>query len=220
MVHSAARSILFVSHDASRSGAPIALLHFLRWFKANGSRPFSILLASGGEMIPAFAELAETWSIDQSHWCPGGLRTSLLNSIGLGKWARRAEIADIQRFAARCAPGLVYVNSIPSARAIDLLRPGVPVLTHVHELEYVFRVTASPALSSLLAQTRQFIACSKVVKENLKRQNGVAPERVETVHESIPVSQVRAERTRQQVLEELRVPDSAAIVIGMRSRTG
>ena len=26
-------SILFVSHNASRTGAPIELLHFLRWFK-------------------------------------------------------------------------------------------------------------------------------------------------------------------------------------------
>src|SRR6266404_7553547 len=104
MAQRSASSILFVSHDASRSGAPIALLRLLQWLKTNGTYPFSILLASGGELTPAFSELAETWSIDQSHWCPEGLRTSLLNSIGLGRWARHAEIADVQRFAARCSP--------------------------------------------------------------------------------------------------------------------
>jgi glycosyltransferase involved in cell wall biosynthesis len=214
MAQVVSKGILFISHHASRSGAPIALLHFLRWFKKNGSRPFSILLPSDGELTPAFSELAETWSVNRSRWRPDALRSNLLIWAGLSAWARRAEIADVQRFAARCSPGLVYANSIASAPAIELLRPGVPIVTHVHELEYVFRVTASPALSGLLAQTRQFIACSNVVKENLIREHGVSPERVETVHESIPVDHVQADRTRQQVLEELRVPNSAALLIG------
>jgi glycosyltransferase involved in cell wall biosynthesis len=214
MAQVASRGILFVTHDASRTGAPIALLHFLRWFKKNSNRPFSIMLPSDGDLSPAFAELAETWSIDRSHWCPAGMRTSLLNGLGLGAQARRFEMADIQAFAARCFPGLVYVNSIASANSIDLLRPETPVLTHVHELEYLFRTTASPALSSLLVQTHQFIACADIVKENLIQQHGIAPERVATVYESIPVDQVRTDRTRQQVFEELRVPDSSTLCIG------
>ena len=214
MAQVATRGILFVTHDASRTGAPIALLHFLRWFKKNINRPFSILLPTDGELAPAFAELAETWSIDRSRWCPAGMRTSLLNGLGLGAHARRFEIANIQAFAARCSPGLVYANSIASANSIHLLRPEAPILTHVHELEYLFRVTASPVLSSLLAQTHRFIACANVVKENLTQKHGIAPERIETVYESIPVDQVRNDRTRQQVLEELRVPDSGTLCIG------
>jgi glycosyltransferase involved in cell wall biosynthesis len=214
MAQAASQGILFISHDASRTGAPIALLHFLRWFKKNSSRPFSILLPSDGDLSPAFAELAETWAIDRSRWCPGGIRRSLLNGMGLAARARRFEIADIQTFAARCNPGLVYVNSIASAQSIDLLRPKVPVLIHVHELEYLFRTTASPVLSSLLAQTHQFIACANVVKENLIQKHRILSERVATVYESIAVDQVRSDRTRQQVLEELRVPASGALFIG------
>jgi glycosyltransferase involved in cell wall biosynthesis len=214
MSAAAASGILFLSHDATRTGAPIALLRFLRWFKKNCRRPFSVLLPSDGELTPDFAELAETWSIDRSRWCAGGRRTSLLNQMGLGAWARRAEIADVQRFMARCSPGLVYANSVGSTHAIDLLSPGIPVLTHVHELETVFRWTASPAQSSLLARTRQFIACSNVVKESLIREQGIAPGRIETIHESIPIEQIRADRTRQQVLAEWQVPESAALIIG------
>jgi glycosyltransferase involved in cell wall biosynthesis len=213
MARAASRGILFVAHDASRTGAPIALLHFLRWFKKNGNRPFSVLLPSDGELFPVFAELSETWAIDRSRWCPGGMRRSLLGGIGLGGWARRFEIADIQKFAARCNPGLVYVNSIASAGSIDLLRPRVPVLTHVHELEYLFQVSATPALSRLLVETRRFIACSNAVKENLTQNHEILPERVTTVYESIPVDQVRSDRPRQQVLEELRVPAGGALFI-------
>jgi len=41
----------------------------------------------------------------------------------------------------------------------------------------------------------------------------VKPEAVETVYESIPVEQVRPERTRQQVFQELRIPADAFLVV-------
>src|ERR1700751_1911012 len=105
-----APGILFVSHDASRTGAPIALLHFLRWFKRNGNRPFSVLLGDGGELVADFAELADTRSMVRSRWYPGRLRTRLLTAAGFGKLVERADAADARRFAARCSPALVYVN--------------------------------------------------------------------------------------------------------------
>jgi len=209
-----ARGILFVSHDATRSGAPIALLHFLRWFKTNSKRPFAVLLQVGGELVADFEELADTWSIDRSCWRRDALRTRLLITAGLGALARRAEAKDVQRFAAMCSPSLVYVNSIASARVIDVLDPQVPVLSHVHELGFAFRVNASSALPRLIAQTRQFIACSNSVRQNLVHEEGVAPERVETVYESISVNQVRGERTRQQILQELHAPANALLVVG------
>ena len=92
--------ILFVSHDATRAGAPIALLHFLRWFKTNGNRPFSVL-PGGGELVADFEKLADTWPIDRSRWCPGGRRAQLLSALGLGARARQAHQADAQRFTGR-----------------------------------------------------------------------------------------------------------------------
>jgi glycosyltransferase involved in cell wall biosynthesis len=206
--------ILFVSHDATRTGAPIELLHFLRWFKKNSERPFSILLGRGGELVADFEELADTWSIDRSCWRREALRARLLFAAGLGAWARRAEAADARRFAARCPPALVYTNSIASARAIEMLAPRVPILTHVHELEFIFSTEPESALSRLLGETRQFIACSNAARENLLRKHGVPSSRIETVHESIPVADIRAERTREQVLRELHIPDDGVLIIG------
>jgi glycosyltransferase involved in cell wall biosynthesis len=206
--------ILFISHDAMRTGAPIALLHFLRWLKRNGNRPFSVLLGRGGDLVADFEEVAETWSIDRSHWCPGGLRTGLLTAAGLGAWAQRAETVDARRFAARCSPVLVYTNSIASARVIEVLAPQVPVLTHVHELGFVFRECASPALSQLLAKTRRFIACSEAAREYLLAEYKIPAARIETVYESIPVAEVLAKRTREQVLQELHIPEDAFVVAG------
>jgi glycosyltransferase involved in cell wall biosynthesis len=215
MAQTARHGILFVSHDATRTGAPIALLHFLRWFKRNGNRAFSVVLGSGGELVSDFEQLAPTWSLDWSRWRSGTLRTQVLNKVRLGAWARRAEAADTQDFAATCSPALVYANSIGSARTLEILAPEVPVLTHVHELESYFQIFAGQALARLLGQTRCFIACSDAARNNLVREHGVAPEQVETVYESIRVNQIRPERTRQQVFQELRIPDNALLVVGI-----
>ena len=184
----ATQGILFVSHDATRTGAPIALLHFLRWFKKNSKRPFSVLLGGGGELVADFEELADTWSIDRSHWRPGALRTPCsYRGPAWGMGASRRGLRTTQEFAAKCSPALVYTNSIASARVIEVLAPQVPVLTHVHELESYFHALRSQALSCLLSRTRQFIACSNATRDNLIHEHGVGEARVETVHESIPV---------------------------------
>jgi glycosyltransferase involved in cell wall biosynthesis len=111
-------------------------------------------------------------------------------------------------------PALVYANSIGSARVIEELAPEVPVLTHVHELEYMFRGLAGAPLERLMARTRNFIACSEAVRQNLIRTQGVAPAHVKTVHASLPVEQIRAQRTREQTLEELGIPSDASVVVG------
>lgn len=205
--------ILFVSHDASRAGAQMQLLHFLRWFKKNGKRPFSVLLPADGDLSGEFAEVTDTWAIERSSWCPGGRRATALRLLGFGGKAKRAEVSDIRQFASRCSPGLIYKNSISSAWA-DMLLPNIPVLTHVHEMGFAFNMQGQPGLKRLLSETKQFIACSAATRENLTGRWGVSPERVETIYESIPVEDLRAVRSRQEILDELKIPREAELVVG------
>ncbi|MFH2097996.1 MAG: hypothetical protein ABIJ95_00675, partial [Pseudomonadota bacterium] len=51
--------ILFLLHDASRTGAPMVLLHFLRWLSGQGVK-FEILARRGGELLQDFAALGPT----------------------------------------------------------------------------------------------------------------------------------------------------------------
>jgi glycosyltransferase involved in cell wall biosynthesis len=210
----AGRGILFVSHEATRTGAPTNLLHFLRWFKRSSTRPFSILLGRGGELMQDFRDLADTWSLDRSPWHPGATRIRLLRMLGRPHWAKIGERKDAQQFAARCSPALVYVNSIASARVVDVLAPRVQVLTHVHETGFLLRAWRGSELSSLLDRTQQFIACSNAVRKSLVDEQNISQVRVETVHESIPVDETRPERAREQILHELNAPNDALLVVG------
>ena len=61
MLADTTKKVLFISHDASRTGAPLVLLNFLKWFKVNTAIPFLVLLKIDGEMEPEFQELGPTF---------------------------------------------------------------------------------------------------------------------------------------------------------------
>src|SRR6478736_4402121 len=53
-------SVLFIGHDASRTGAPLLLLHFFKWLRRETSVKFELLLRDGGELIQDYRDVAPT----------------------------------------------------------------------------------------------------------------------------------------------------------------
>ena len=49
--------ICFVSHNATRTGAPIVLFHFLKWLKSNKQTRIEVLFLEGGDMLSDFEAL-------------------------------------------------------------------------------------------------------------------------------------------------------------------
>jgi glycosyltransferase involved in cell wall biosynthesis len=206
--------VLFISHEATRTGAPIALLHILRYFRAKSDRPCAVLLPGGGELVSAFEEIAPTYVAERSHWCPGGIRAGVARVVGMGKWAQAKHGRDMSDFARSCSPAFIYANSIGCAPMIEFLAPKIPVLAHVHELELAFRFGETRSVPALLQATHRYIACSRAVERYLIEEKHISAERVDMVHESIPVGEIRAGRTRTEVLDELRIPSGAKVVAG------
>jgi glycosyltransferase involved in cell wall biosynthesis len=98
---------------------------------------------------------------------------------------------------------------------IKLLESELPVLMQVHEMESLMRIQAGSELpAAVLSQATRFIACSNATRSNLIERHGIPPERVETVHESIPVGNVRPVRGRAEILQELGIPEDALVVVG------
>src|SRR4051794_39912860 len=52
--------VLFVSHDATRTGAPIVLLHLLRWLRANTDIDPTVLLTGDGPLATEFEAVGAT----------------------------------------------------------------------------------------------------------------------------------------------------------------
>lgn len=199
------RGVLFIGHTAMRHGAPMELLHFLRWYREHGDRRFSLLLDGGGELFEEYRQVCDVWAASGSHWCPGGIRSKVLTRAGVERWALAAEAKDIRRFAEGCSPELIYVNSVAAdtARLLQFFDAKIPVLLHVHELEYLLRLRGSEVVRRLFSRTTRFVGCSGAVSQNLIDNHGIDPDRVDTVHESIPVSSVEARSSRDEILERL-----------------
>jgi hypothetical protein len=143
-------SILFVSHDASRTGAPIALLTFLRWLRANTDYRFEILLGSGGPLEPAFESVAPTTTADVAAGRHLGHLSAHVPPVLLNVW-RKERLRSIARRLSKA--DLVYSNTLQNGSLLRALwRPGQNVLSHVHELEWWLGI--APRRVSSVSQKR------------------------------------------------------------------
>ncbi len=54
------KKVLFIGHDASRTGAPLLLLHFLKWLRQETRFEFELLLQRGGDLADEYRQVAPT----------------------------------------------------------------------------------------------------------------------------------------------------------------
>lgn len=200
----AGEGVLFVGHEASRTGAPLVLLHLLRWLQAEMQLPLSILLLHGGPLVPQFQQLGPVHVVDRTvfhHQLP----ERLLLRAGRPSLADRLRDARLRRlFARHDGHPLVYANSAVASKVVPYLPPHGPVVCHVHELEYALR-WGMPAehLAAMLDSTDHYIAASAPVRDNLVRSHGVATDSVTVVHDFVdtgtwPPPHARPELVRRE----------------------
>lgn len=158
--------VLFVGNEASRTGAPLMLLYFLRWLREHTDLRFEVVLLVGGPLLADFEAVAPVtlWGGEGAGDLPG---------------------------AAHTAP-TVYCNCVTSIRVVPHLAElptGRTVITHLHELEGGIQMSLpNPAdLAFLLERTDQWVAASDLVARNLVERHGIDPALVARHYEFIDV---------------------------------
>lgn len=179
---------LFVSHEASRTGAPMVLLHFLRWLRANTSLDFEVLLLAGGPLVPEFAAVAPTRLVPALGSGHASYLEAGIKRAGFPRLGDRLKVARAQR-PLRDLRGfdVLYLNSSTSALALRIL-PEVPpmVVSHIHELDSALRYWfPEHDRSVMLEATSWFVACAEAVSDSLIAGYGVPRERVSCHYEFI-----------------------------------
>ena len=210
-------SILFISHDASRTGAPIALLTFLRWLRANSDYRFEVLLGSGGAMESAFQSLTPTTTADVAAGRYLGHLSATVPQVLLNAW-RKKRLRSLARRLSKV--DLVYSNTLQNGALLrELWRPGQNVLSHVHELEWWLGYrTSARDLDFTKEVTDHYIACSRVTSESLVSAQGVPPERITLCHAFVAVDEVelvRARANRHFTRRRLGISPDALVVGGV-----
>ncbi|MCT0208523.1 glycosyltransferase [Synechococcus sp. CS-1332] len=181
--------VLFVSHMATRSGAPLLLLWLLRWLKehACGIDP-AVVLLSDGPLRPEFEALAPTVAWSQPLFQP--LLERFAARLGRGQASSPAGL--LEAAVKRHKPDLIYLNTLVLGQHLrglnaDPARPAC--LSHVHELETTLAtMSTAEAVSRQLALSSSVVACAEGVRQSLHRQHGLPLDRCSVIPEFVPFS--------------------------------
>jgi glycosyltransferase involved in cell wall biosynthesis len=203
--------LLVASHDASRTGAPLVLLTFLRWLRRTTDTEVQLVLWRGGPLVGAFGEVA---AVTVLHPAPGRRSPAEtvelgLSEVGLAAVARRLTSARVRTRLRLDPHDVQYLNGAGSALVVPHLRSPAPAVAHVHELDRGLRFSLpGPGRDAFLGAAR-VVAVAEVVADRLVDGWGVPRERIRVRPGCLPDRVAGG----ASVLPEL--PDEAALVLSV-----
>ena len=159
--------LLVASHDASRTGAPLLLLTFLRWLREHTTAEVQLVLWRGGPLVDAFAEVAEVTVI---HPPPGTRSTAETIELGfeelrLGGVAERLRVRRVGRVLEVEEPDVRLLNGAGAALVLPYLPPA-PSVAWVHELARGLTFSLrGPGRVPFLAAERVAVVADRVADE-------------------------------------------------------
>lgn len=190
-------AILFISHDAGRTGAPMLLLNFLKWFKANTSYYFEVLLKKDGELRAEFEALAPTMI-----WYQGASPDK-----------RAAHMKRVKSHLSQSGIHLIFANTITNGDILAALSDiGCPVICYVHELEYWIEYKTEPGnIKQIKKFTTHYVTGSQAVKDNLVEHLEIPADKIDVVHSFIFAQDIPTP-TQNRIRCQLQIPEEAFIV--------
>lgn len=200
--------ILFISHLASRTGAPVFLHHLLRHLDPSNCWEKRLLLRQSGELEPAFAEVCPTyvWHND------GAIVPSRFNSF-----QGAPSFSDWCGFLSDWRPDLIYSNTVTNgALLVQAQILDIPVVMHVHEAKPAFVKYTTGFLAQILAASH-FICVSHAVKSYLVNDYGIEERRISIVHNGIDTQLISQALTAppDSIRAEMGIPDKAVVIGGV-----
>lgn len=157
--------VLFITHEASRSGAPIALLQELRRLRTHYQDiDFELLALRGGELMSSFLELC----LVHKGWFEISNKYRLLNKV-LKKIVSKPYLFYFKKGDFDC----IYANTVASLKAANALKRqlDVPLLAHIHESECLMH--ALNVSSDDMLHVDSYITVSELAANNLFNNYGI-----------------------------------------------
>lgn len=215
------RTMLVVAHEATLTGAPMNLLHFVRWMVANTDCEVQALVLRDGPLRHQFEQVVPTTVLD---------RTTVQRTLGVahsGLTALGSSRARVPLAAAWLRPQLrrlgpfdaVYLNSVTSVSVLPYLQGDPTVIAHVHELDVALSIWRPQSDRDLfVSRPHRYVAASEAVAEALTRVCAIDPAAISVHYEFIDTAPFRQFRLGLRQSERLRrrhkIPADASIVVG------
>lgn len=184
------KRIIFVSHNATRTGAPILLLTIIRWFKQNTNHDIRVLLIDGGEIADEFFSV-----------CPGlilrdrkaGMVSRMIQHL-IRNFNREdghaLRLRKARKYIFDFSPDLIYANTAVSLAYLAKFSfvKGYKLLCHLHELNIAISLFAGhDKFSEAIPTVNHFICPARAVKNNLVVKYRVAESIIDVIPEPIEI---------------------------------
>jgi glycosyltransferase involved in cell wall biosynthesis len=206
------KKVLFISPDASRTGAPLVLLNFIEWFKNNTDIPFIILLQQGGGLQIQFKQLGRTYV-----YTPSFPKISILYRI-IEKLFIKPFFIPFYQFVIRLSirKGIthIYSNTVVNGNLLKKINiTDAQILSHIHELKSTIDLYGKQNIDYVKKFTNKYIVPSTPVKLNLINQFDIPIQLVSVIPEFIKFENY-AHKSVQTILDDLKIPKNSFIVGG------
>ncbi len=218
------KHIVFIGHEASRTGAPLFLLDILCWIRRHSDHTCELVLLSGGELLGEYRHLLPCTVLAPHRSvvpASASLRTvrRLLRNVLLccDRLRVHALCRLLRRRWKRDGVDLFYLNTIVSGNIIRLCRNlPAPIVTHIHELSLGMTTgITTPALSELRKKSDAVIAVSGSVASLLTGAYAFPASRVCVIPAAISsVAKIQHPEPRAITREALGIGERD-IVVGM-----
>jgi glycosyltransferase involved in cell wall biosynthesis len=178
--------ILFILHEASRTGAPFTQLHLMRWLKRNTNYQMMLVLQRGGDLVDDFAELGEVFVV-QPAYVPLPMAKRIRNRIArLYNPVDKQVLKRIKSFG----PDLMFVNTAGALEYAAGLKKhlGVKLISYLHELEMTFYYHSPEVFVEIAREVDEFIMGSGAVSDYYQKTFGVPAKKAHVIYDFIASS--------------------------------
>jgi glycosyltransferase involved in cell wall biosynthesis len=204
-----AKRILFIGHEASRTGAPIVLLNLLRWFKANCTEfDIDLLLLKGGPLTDDYREVSNVFVLPEARFRLFG---RLKRKLGFSQRLITSGLAPFERDY-----DVIFGNTIVTARYLKFFKErGSRTICWVHELKSTLKAFWPESEFRELARfVDAFMVVSKAVGEMLEMIGVTACTHL--IHPFLP-REPKDTGDNNAVRKKLGIPEGAFVVGGSGS---
>ncbi|WBA41966.1 glycosyltransferase family 4 protein [Hymenobacter canadensis] len=201
--------LLFVLHEASRTGAPFTQLHLMRWIKQHTTHDVMLLLMWGGDLVSEFEKLGEVYVLDEGKPARTLKERALFKFDSMTQYRRK----HIMRRIASFSPQVIFANTAITLTLVVELKKQlqIPLLLNVHELDSTFYHYSQEEFRNNLPAVDYFIPGSYAVKHYYEGFCTIPSEKTAVIYDYIEDA-LSGVTTPEQIRKEHGIPAGAKIV--------